>query len=283
MYESFWKLERRPFDNSVLGEAYYPSELHQAALLKIRYAIEHRRAAAILAGPSGIGKSMLMQKLLDQLPDHTGPIIQLDFTCLSSEQMLRYIAGKCNAEFAKHALESDTSEALATIEKFLIENCEQNRHAILMIDEGHMLDAADQLETLRQLLNVAASYSTGEAAWTLLISGMPSLIGNIYRNGALRDRLSVQCVLQPFNSHDTGAYIQHRLRWADCTRGHVFSNEAIDLIHRLTEGLPRRINSLCDLALMVGYAQEVEAIDAMMIENIHAELHPAAFVNEFAS
>ncbi len=282
MYESYWQLKSRPFDSNVNFDAYYPSELHQAALLKLRYSIENRRAIAVLSGPSGMGKSMLLNKLAGQLPEFVGPILSLNFTCFNAEQMVEYVAMACDNDYAAKP-DRSPSGAVATIERFLKNNCRSSRHSVLMIDEAHMLEANEHLEALRQLLNIAASSSTGESAWTVVLSGMPSIVSQIHRNGALRDRVSVQCMLKSFSSHDTSAYIAHRLRVAECGRQNVYTNDALDAIHRLTDGVPRRINSLCDLSLMVGYAQELPTIDGTVIENIYAELHPAAFISELAS
>lgn len=279
MYESYWKLSARPFDNSLGKECYYPSDHHQAALLKIRYTIEHRRSAAILSGLSGVGKSMLLSRLVEQLPDFAGPCIQLNYTCLNAGEILRYFA----TAVAPAENDSDASKSLRALEQFLIQNCNQGRHAVVLVDEAHTLDAAQHLECFRQLMNLGASYSSGESAWTFVFCGMPSLIANAHRNGAFNDRIAVQCVLPQLTMHDTSAYIAHRLRAAGCDHPGIFHSEALDLIHHITQGLPRKINSLCDLALMVGYAQDVGTINAALVEDIYTEMNPTAYIGELTS
>jgi general secretion pathway protein A len=278
MYESYWKLSSRPFDNSLGKECYYPSDHHQAALLKIRYTIEHRRSAAILSGLSGVGKSMLLNRLIEQIPEFAGPCIQLNYTCLNAGEILRYLASSVAPSEVSN--DRDSSKPLRALEQFLINNCESGRHAVVLVDEAHMLDAVEHLECFRQLMNLAASHSSGEAAWTFVFCGMPSLIAAAHRNGAFNDRIAVQCILPQLTLHDTSAYIAHRLRWAGCEHPGIFQTEAVDLIHHITQGLPRKINSLCDLALMVGYAQDAGTINATLVEDIYAEMNPTAYIGE---
>jgi general secretion pathway protein A len=279
MYETYWKLTKRPFDNSLVSENYYPSELHQAALLKLRYAIENRSAVTLLSGVSGVGKTMLLNRLTEQMPDFVGPFIRLNYTCMNSSEMLRYIAAAVAPEGTSYD-ETDNADSLLKLERFLMQCSTQGKHPVLLIDEAHTLNPTEHLESLRQMMNLAASRSKGEAAWTIVLSGMPSLIANVHRNGAFRDRVAAQCVLTQLNSHDCSAYIAHRLRAAGCEHTSIFSNESLDLIHHATHGLPRKINSLCDLALMVGYAQDVGTIDASLVESIYIEMNPTAFVGE---
>ncbi len=282
MYEAYWKLTTRPFDHAFASDSYYPSDNHQAALLKIRYAIEHRRAAAILTGVSGVGKSMLLQRLVAETSEIAAPCLTLNFTYLSAGEIVRYIALSLPDQQPSEDF-TDQARALRAIERFLVDNCKAGRLRVTFIDEAHLLQPTEHLEVLRQLLNLAASHSNGEAAWTVVLSGMPSIISHVQRNGALSDRVSVQCVVPQFTTHDTSAYIVHRLRVAGCEQPGIFHADALDLIHHLTQGVPRKINTLCDLALMVGYAQDAGTIEATLVEAIYSEMNPSAYIGELAS
>lgn len=275
MYENHWQLDRKPFGGRPAAEGYYPSQAHQAALLKLRYAVENRRAAAVLAGPSGVGKSMLLRLLGDRLPAGVGPVLRIDFTCLSGDELLGQIAGQFDRR-SGDGERAGAGDAVASIELSLRRAMKAGQHPLLLVDEAHLLDPREHLEPLRQLLNVAAAESAGEGAWTILLCGMTSLVANLHRNPALHDRVAVQAMLHAFTSQDTAAYIAHGLRTAGCKHSGIFTADAVELIHQLTDGVPRRINSLCDLALMVGFAQEARGIDASLVENVYAEMYPAA-------
>ena len=92
MYESYWQLDAKPFEPNGDGPWYYPAERHQASLLKLRYAIESRRAGAVLAGPSGSGKTLIVESLKLQLEETIAPQVHLTFPQLPPDQLLAWLA-----------------------------------------------------------------------------------------------------------------------------------------------------------------------------------------------
>lgn len=274
MYEEHWKLSARPFENRFSSDYYYPSEAHQAALLKLRYAIENRRSVALICGHSGMGKSMLIHQLRSQMPGFVGPIVHVAYPALASDQLIQYIAGQLSSDYAADNSKTSMAAAIQSIEKSLSQTAQEGRHTVLMVDEAEWLEEQGSLETLRLLLNLSIQESQGESAFTVLLSGQPTLMAQMERHPALDQRVAVRCVLNRFLVEETNSYIGHRLRCAGGSVEAIFQNDALDAIHGLCEGVPRRINSLCDLALMVGYAQEHSTIKLDLIENVHRELAP---------
>lgn len=270
MYENHWNLSKRPFENRIDGEFYYPAETHQAAVLKVRYAIENRRAAALLCGPSGIGKTMIVDAIDRQLGNDISPLCHIVFPHMNSEQLVRYVVDYVDP--ATDEVVHETSTDLLRFEQFLMENLENNRHAVIVVDEAQLLEQNDLLEPLRLLLNIGASQAPGESAWTLVLVGQPMLLSQVERYSALDERMSVKCMLNRLMPDETIAYVQHRLRQADVDTEAVFEYPALERIHALSEGIPRRINRLCDLALMVGYAEDRTIISADVIENVYNDL-----------
>lgn len=270
MYESYWRFKSRPFENKASNDFYYPSETHQAAMLKLRYAIENRRAAALLCGPTGMGKSLVAEMLLRQLSDTYRPVYHLVFPTLDSEQLIRYLVEQIDSNNDQWPREP--SADLARFEKLLDKNLEQNRHAVIVVDEAHLLEQNGLLEPLRLLLNVAATKSPGESAWTLVLVGQPTLLSHVERYHPLDERLAVKCMLNRLLPEETVAYIQHRIRSAGAKTEEIFDEAALERIHQLSQGIPRRINRLCDLALMVGFAEERRLIDASVIDSVHSDL-----------
>ena len=264
------KLTGRPFENHADDRFYYPAETHQAALLKLHYAIEHRRAAALLCGPGGIGKTLVANSLGRRLNDEFSPVCHLVFPAMSAEQLIRYLADQLTPGRADDPREP--SADLMRLERFLLSNLEQNRHAVVVIDEAHLLEEQNLLEPLRLLLNVAANQAPGESAWTLVLVGQPMLLSHVERYRSLDERLSVKCMLNRFLPEETTAYVQHRLREAGADAEELFELAALERIHALTDGIPRRVNRLCDLALMVGYAEDRDIVSADVIENVNSDL-----------
>lgn len=276
MYENHWKLSERPFENRTENKFYYPAETHQAALLKLHYAIANRRSAALLCGPGGIGKSLVVDSLKRQLSDEFKPICHVVFPAMSSDQMVRYIVDQVDGNSGEAARE--TSCDLARFERFLLESLDAKRHPVIVIDEAHLLEQHDLLEPLRLMLNIAAAEASGESAWTLVLVGQPTLLSHVERYHALDERLAVKCMLNRLLPEETTAYIQHRLQCAGVEIDSIFEADALERIHLLTQGIPRRINRLCDLALMVGYAEDRDSISVETIDSVHSDLAAPSIV-----
>lgn len=270
MYENHWMLTRKPFENWIDESLYYPSEVHQTALLQTRYAIESKRSAIALCGDSGIGKSFLIQMLFGQLEACFAPQTRIVFPQLESNELAGHFADKLTGSVGPSG--ETPRVTLSRIEKFLDKNAATGHHPVVVIDEAHTLHSGEQLETLRLLLNLGEQSPHSESAWTLLLVGHSTLISTIERNRAFDERLSTKCLLHRFTSDQTAAYLSHRLQQAGGDVDQIFTAEAIDTLHLRSAGIPRRINRLADLALMVGFAEELVRIDAEQIDGLHQEL-----------
>jgi general secretion pathway protein A len=270
MYERHWNLSGRPFENWCDSRFFFPSEVHQTAMLKLRYGLENRRAAMALCGDSGMGKTMLVESLVGQLPEEIFPVTRIVFPRLSGDQLLGYVADELTG--SETSSTESPLQSLRRIEHFLRDNVEAKRHALLIIDEAHLLTIPDQLETLRLLLNIRTGPIEAEAAWTMMLVGDATLLGVVERNHALDQRLSVKGLLSRFTLDQTADYIAHRLQAVGGRIQKIFTESALEAIHIRAAGIPRRINRLCDLALMVGYAEDLPIIDGGQIESVHQEL-----------
>ena len=265
MYEAHWQLAARPFDHSADARFYYPGESQQGALLKLRYALENRRGAALLTGAAGLGKTLLAQTLTRQLGESLSPRVHLVFPQMPANQLLAYLADQLGAAGGQ-ALTIEQS--LRRIETRLRENANAGKHAVIVIDEAHLLDDSQVLETVRLLLNLEHE---ARPLASFLLTGQTSLLLAIERRPDLEERLAVKCLLRRFKPEETMGYIQHRLTAAGAKRS-IFTDGALEAIHQETLGIPRRINRLCDLALLVGFAEELTSIGPDQIASISEEL-----------
>jgi general secretion pathway protein A len=265
MYESYWGLNSRPFDGG-FDAFYYPCEAHQGALLKLRYTIENRRGAALLAGPAGVGKTLVVGALAGQLPEAFGPFVHLVFPQMPAAELLVWLAEELGA--GQLGGNSTIEASVRALSRALEENCQRGRHAVVAIDEAHLLPDGDALETVRLLLNFEHQ---GAPALTLLLVGQPSLLPALDRMPGLEERLAVKCLLRPLTLEETISYVNHRLTAAGATRT-IFETDGLEALFYLTRGLPRRINRLCDLALLIGFAEEQPSLGAAQIEAVSQEL-----------
>jgi general secretion pathway protein A len=274
MYESHWNLSGCPFENWGDEGLYFPSDVHETALMQLQYLIENRRAAVALCGDCGMGKSLLAEMLADRLTEAQCRVASVVFTQLSGEQLLGYIADELTGQSGP--AEETPRLTLRRLTEFLADQEEQDRRTVLIVDEAHLLNGPDQLETLRLLLNLRHDRHRGESAITMVLVGQTTLLTNIERFRAFDERVAAKCLLNRFNANQTAEYVDHRLGQVGGASRDIFSREAVETLHLRAMGIPRRINRLGDLALMVGFAEEARRIEAHHIEGVHQELVAAA-------
>lgn len=267
MYQNYWQLQQKPFESHADSRFYYPSEGHQAALLKLRYAIENRQGAALLVGGGGTGKTLLLELLRKHLPENCAPYVRLVFPQMPAVDLLTYLADELAApapQNPRHTIE----ECVRRLQRFLAENAENGRHAVVAIDEAHLIEDRRSLEALRLLLNFETE---GHPQLTFLLVGQPSLITTVERVPQLAERLAARCLVKPLSQEETLSFVSHRLTAAGAARP-VFDTPALEALHELSHGNPRRINRLADLALLVGFAEELPAIGRQQVEAVCDEL-----------
>ncbi len=266
MYEPYWQLDAKPFENTADIRFYYPAEAHQGTLFKLRYAIENRRGAALLTGGAGLGKTLLIQSLARHLPEQFTPLVHAVFPQMPPDQLLAYLADELTGD---HTTATPTvQQSVHRLQRALTENAKAGKHAVLVVDEAHLLRDTGALETMRLLLNFEHD---SQPALTLLLVGQTSLLPVLGRMPQLDARLSVKCLLRPFTLEESISYISHRLTAAGASQP-IFDPEALETIHHLSQGTPRHINRLCDLALLIGFAEDRHILTPAQIESVAEEL-----------
>jgi general secretion pathway protein A len=264
MYETYWHLRQKPFEQGCDPQFFCPAESHQAALLKLRYAIENRRGGALLTGIAGVGKTLVLALLRELAGEHVRPQVNLVFPQMPTAELLTYLADELTGQPGFTAVH----ESVKRIKGFLEENARAGRHALIVVDEAHLIEDPQTLEALRLLLNFETG---GQPGLTLLLAGQTALLPTLQRLPHLDERLAVKCMLRPFTPRETAEYVAHRLQLAGATEP-IFSTDALPTLHTLTHGVARRINRLADLALLIGYAEEHKTIGPNLLEAVADEL-----------
>src|SRR4051812_31402333 len=190
MYQSYWQLDSRPFEHLVDELFYFAAESQRGALLKLRYVLENRRGAAVLAGESGLGKTMLVQKLFGELDASFAPRVHLVFPQMPADQLLTYLADQLTGQY--WPLTANIDQSVRRIEKFLWTNAEAEQHALIAIDEAHLLAGNQSLEAIRLLMNFERD---GQSLATFLFAGQTGVALAVKRLPALDERIAVTCVL----------------------------------------------------------------------------------------
>lgn len=268
MYETYWGLQRNPFQNASGPEFLYQSETHRAALLKLRYVLENRLGAGLLSGGTGYGKTYLAQIFAEQLPEQYSPQVHLVFPQLSPTELLAWLAvelGANEAEIGEASARLD--RVVRQIERKLREHTAHGRHPIILLDEAQLIEDQRVFQALQLLLNFQQQ---GRVEFSLVLVGDRPLLGRLRRLPQLDDRIGVRAVLQPLGQNDVEAYVAHRLVAAGAAQP-IFEDSALVALFELSGGVPRRINRLCDLALLAGYAESRTQITASEIESVGQE------------
>lgn len=272
MYESYWELQHPPFEPGFDERFYFAGPTHRVSLAKLQWAVQRRHGAVLLSGGFGMGKTMLVELLRRQCSADVDPVVHVVFPPQGAASLLAYVADELDLALDEDQLyeKDEMHKIIRTITELFTYNAERSKHALVVIDEAHLLDGAT-LESLRMLTNL---YHESRSVLTLLLVGQPPLLSTLGRMPQLEGRLAAKCVLRPFTVDESAAYVRHRLEAAGARRP-IFESEALHSVHALSGGVPRLINRLCELALLLGSSQQTHSIQAVQVEQVGMELNPS--------
>ena len=260
MYEAYWGLREQPFDNSPNPKFFYLSPEHEEALVRLMYAVRQRKGCAMLTGEYGCGKTTLSRALIQRLEAERYEIGLLTNPSWTAVDFLREVLYQLGVDTA----EKSKPELLHQLNDLFYRNFQAGRDTVIMVDEAQLIDDDAVFEELRLLLN----FQTDDRFLvTLLLIGSTELAAKVRRLKHLDQRIALRYHLNTLDDAHTASYIAHRLQMAG-RPGKIFTAEAIKLIFDFTRGTPREINSICDLALLVGYSKRVQEIDEGIVGEV---------------
>jgi general secretion pathway protein A len=265
-YLEFFGLKMEPFSSAPDSRFYYNSAQHSKALTRLMYAVESMKGLAVLIGDIGTGKTTLARRMLDSLPEeeYEPALLVIIHSGITADWLLKKIAlqlGVVDPVADKLKLLSQLYDRLM----FLHQN---NKKAVVLIDEAQMLQTKEIMEEFRGLLNLEVP--EGKLV-TFVFFGLPDLEVNLMLDEPLVQRVSIKYRIDSFSEDSTEAYIKHRLRFAGCSQD-PFTNEAIKLIHNHSKGIPRMINIIADNALFEGFLMKQRIVEENIIEAVVADL-----------
>ncbi|MBW2064239.1 MAG: AAA family ATPase [Deltaproteobacteria bacterium] len=267
MYESFFGFRENPFSLTPDPRYLYLSSYHQEALDHLLYGINERKGFIAIIGGIGTGKTTLCRALLSRLDPGTKTALILN-SFISDLELLQII----NDEFGIEGLREEGSkkEYIDKLNHFLLENFRQGGNAVLLIDEAQNLSHA-VLEQVRMLSNLETER---EKLLQIVLVGQSELkdLLNAPSMRQLNERILVRYDLKPLDSNDVKGYVEHRLAVAGGGGSLKFTSGAYRKIYGYSLGNPRRINALCDRALLTAYARETFTINKDIIDRSNWEL-----------
>jgi general secretion pathway protein A len=272
MYTTFYNLREEPFRLTSDPRFFHLAEPHAAALATLVEAVMRRKGFVLMTGPIGTGKTTVVHTALQILSERAAanhPISSAFILnpTLSREEFLEMIL----TEFEIPCTGTSKPARLSALQRMLLETQRKGGTSLLLVDEAHLL-TPELLEEIRLLSN-ADTYQ--EKLLQIVLCGQPELLGILRRPEmrALSQRVASSCSLRALNLAEVRAYVAERLHSAGF-RGTttLFPTQVLEEIVRLTEGVPRLINLLCDACLTNGYKAQKPAVDLATVKESASEL-----------
>ncbi len=273
MYEAYWKLNHKPFTQRQDPARFYRSKSHQTALLRLKYALDNLTGPGLILGASGTGKTGLV-KLLTADHKDLQPLVHVVFPAISPDDLLRLVAREI-ATFAavSPVLSTGNDGVLCEILTSLRRLASTGHRTLLCFDDAHLLSEEALLHVVQPLLNLAESED--QAMLAMLLVGQPVLSAKIRKLHQISERIAVTTALTGFTANETSDYVRSSLLQSG-GRSDIFSADALQRLYEITAGNPRRINRLSDMALLVGFAEQLGQITVGQIDAVSSELMPTA-------
>ena len=268
MYTSFFGLQEKPFAITPDPRYLYLSERHAEALAHLLYGINEAGGFIQLTGEVGTGKTTVIRSLLEQLPVHADVALILNPRITPAEFLLTI----CE-ELHVHVPESgrgSTKTLMDLLGRHLLDTHARGRRVVLIVDEAQNL-STDTLEQVRLLTNLETA--TTKLLQIILI-GQPELRALLDQPELrqLAQRITSRYHLDPLSAAETAGYVKHRMRVAGAT-AEVFTPSALREIHRLSGGIPRVINVICDRVLLGAFTQEDHRAGSALVRQAASEVY----------
>jgi general secretion pathway protein A len=247
MYEAFYGLTSKPFQLNPDPIFYFASKQHRRAKAYLEYGVSRNEGFIVITGEIGAGKTMVLRSLIEGLNGSNVVTGHLVTTQLGAEDTLRMVG----AAFGFRVKDVPKSELLITLEAFLISQTSKGKRCLLIVDEAQNLTPR-AVEELRMLSNFQFG---NQALLQSFLVGQPEFRQILQQPEMeqFRQRVAATCHIGPLDAEETRAYIEHRLKCAGSKGKPTFEPAAFDGIFAATNGIPRRINAVCDRLLLAGF------------------------------
>lgn len=262
MYNAFFGFSENPFSLSPDPAFFYRSEQHEEALANLVYGVQARKGFIVLSGEVGTGKTTMLECLRDYLEAQYIEFAFIFNSRINTEQFFEMIAYDLDLPCAR----TSKTEVLFALNQLLVEQAQEGRTVVLIVDEAHNLDW-DVLEEIRLLGNLE---NRNGKLLQIILAGQPELDRKLDAPNLrqLKQRIVLRCNLQPFTLRDAMEYMESRLKIAGMPKQEIFTEEMMAEIHLRSQGIPRLINAICDNLLLTAFAQETKITTVEMLDEV---------------
>lgn len=270
MYQQHWGLRSTPFRSQ--ANRYFASAAQEEAVARIQFLIDNNRRLGLLTGAAGLGKSSILDYVAQQRDCQGSRASRVNVLGLDCHEFVFLLAESIGTQ-----LEAEAAPAFAwrrIFDQFLA-NHYQKIHTVILLDDLHEADA----DVLTAVVRLSQWRPADDVRFTIVLTCHCDRVALVGRRLLELCELSVE--LEPWDRVDTAGYLAHALQAAGAQRS-VFDEAAIDEIQRISQGNPRRIGQLAELALVAGAATEMQRIDPAIVVAVQEELSVVSAV-PFAS
>lgn len=255
MYEQYYHFDADPFclNPDPRFTILHPS--YRKAKTYLLFALNRGEGFLLMTGKPGTGKSTLIQEILGEIKHSRFQITALVATQIRPGDLIRKVATSYNLPVEK----TNKSTMIQYVRRYLIERRQQRKHAVLVVDEAQELPETT-LDELRLLVNLQLN---SRPLLQIFLAGQPQLYDVLSTRAmdSLRQRITVTATLRPLSADEVEAYIQRRLTVAGWRHDPEFSKDIYPLIHEKSEGIPTRINQICNRLLLNSYVEAKHRLD----------------------
>jgi len=275
MYKNFYNLQRNPFEITPDPSFLFPTTRHNEALASMYYGVTAHRGFVVLTGEVGTGKTLILRSLLGLLQRRDVAFALVFNPTLSAVEFMRYIA----LDFGLQVAGKAKDELIHVLNGFLLQRHQKGLTTILVVDEAHHL-SSEVLEEIRLLTNLETSQ---QKLLQIVLAGQPELDQKLdsHELRQLKQRIALRCHLDPLNVIETREYMRRRLQIAGANGAvQIFSGPATEAVYTHSRGIPRLINTICENALLAGYAKHASTITSEIIDGVAQDLRIGVVVED---
>lgn len=260
MYASYFGLKENPFSLSPEPRYLFLSEQHRDALNCLLYGIKEKKGFVLLSGYIGMGKTTICRSLLASLDGSVETALIFN-TAVSELELLETILGEYGVDIREAS--KTRKYYIDILNDFLLQHHAAGKTAVLLIDEAQNLSHG-VLEQVRMLSNLETET---EKLLQIILIGQPEIHHHLMLPALrqLNERITVRHRLKPLSPLEVRDYIRHRLAVARGPGSLKFTRGAFSWIYHYSEGIPRRINALCDRALLIAYTKDTGTVSRKII------------------
>ena len=274
MYAKFFGLSQEPFSIAPDPRYLFMSERHREALGHLLYGLRGGGGFVLLSGEIGAGKTTVCRCFLEQIPKRCN-VAYIFNPKLTVNELLKSVCDEFGIPYEHQGPGVATiKDYIDPLNEFLLKTHAVGQNNVLIIDEAQNL-SADVLEQLRLLTNLETSE---RKLLQIILIGQPELRAMLARPELeqLAQRVIARFHLEALSEVETSQYVRHRLSVAGLKTANPFDRKAMRRIHRLSRGVPRRINLLCDRALLGAYASGKASVDSKIVDKAASEVFDSA-------